>query len=170
MTTTLLFVQTLNGLQFGLILFLIAAGLWWLYFVFSDATAPAGGRLAPQVYAYGHLLVFAGITAAGVGTLLAIRAAGAPLPAGGRAALCGGACAFLTAITVMQFATARRWRDRRVFTRLAVAALLITGAFTVPGLPAVAATACTAALFICAIALEARITALVAASIRPTVR
>ena len=27
MTATLLFVQTLNGLQFGLILFLIAAGL-----------------------------------------------------------------------------------------------------------------------------------------------
>ncbi len=135
--------------------FLIAAGLWWLYFVFSDATAPAGGRFAPQIYAYGHLLVFAGITAAGVGTLLAIRAAGGSFPLGERAALCGGGSAFLVAITVMQFATAQRWRDRRVLTRLAVAALLMTEAFTVQGLPAVAVTACTAALFICAITLEA---------------
>jgi low temperature requirement protein LtrA len=135
--------------------FLIAAGLWWLYFVFSDATAPAGGRFAPQIYAYGHLLVFGGITAAGVGTLLAIRAARGPLPPGGRGALCGGAAAFLTAITVMQFATAQRWRDRRVLTRLAAAALLLAEAFTFRGLPALADTACAAALFICAIVAEA---------------
>ena len=145
------------GVATAVLGFLIAAGLWWLYFAFSDATAPAGGRFAAQIYAYGHLLVFAGITAAGAGTLLAIRAAGAPLPPGGRAALCGGACGFLVAITVVQFAAAQRWRDRRVLTRLAIAALLVAEALTVRGLPAVAVTACTTALLICAIVLEAAV-------------
>ena len=49
--------------------FVIAASLWWLYFDFADATPLGRGLLAPQSYAYGHLLIFAGVTATGVGAL-----------------------------------------------------------------------------------------------------
>jgi low temperature requirement protein LtrA len=85
--------------------FIIAASIWWLYFDFSTASPLGRGPLAPQTYAYGHLIIVGGITATGVGTLLAIHADGATLTAGARWALCGGTAAFLSATSQFNSST-----------------------------------------------------------------
>lgn len=104
--------------------FITAAGLWWAYFDFSNVSSLSGGRLAPQIYTYGHLLIVAGITATGVGTLLAIRANGATLTTGARWVLSGGTGAFLGAIGAIQLANSRDRRHAHIAIRLIAISLL----------------------------------------------
>lgn len=57
--------------------FVAAACIWWVYF---DHVGSSGIELGPQpafYWGYGHLAVYAGIAAFGVGTQLAVEAAGA---------------------------------------------------------------------------------------------
>ena len=105
--------------------FITAAGLWWAYFDFSNVSSVTGGRLAPQTYTYGHLLIVAGITATGVGTLLAIRANGATLTTGARWALSGGTGAFLGTITAIQLVNSRDRRHAQTAIRLTAISLLV---------------------------------------------
>lgn len=107
--------------------FLLVTGLWWIYFDSVDEAPLRQWIVAGQTYLYGHLFVFGGIAAAGVGILLASRAAvRPPLPDGGRWALCGGPAAFLFALGLIQLANARRWQDPVGWTRLASAAVAAT--------------------------------------------
>ena len=112
--------------------FLVAACLWWTYFEFVDDSPLRHGLLAGQTYVYGHLLVFAGITATGAGVLLAARGADrGTLSAGERAALCGGPSLFLLAIGVIHLVNVRRPDDPVAWSRLvagsAAAVLALAG-------------------------------------------
>lgn len=143
-----------SGALAALFGFITAASLWWAYFDFSNASPLGRGRLAPQTYTYGHLLIVAGITAAGVGTLLAIRAHGATLAPGARWALCGGTAAFLTAISAIQLVNARAPRDSRIWIRLTAALLLAVMAGAGSGISAHALTIGVASLMVAALLAE----------------
>jgi low temperature requirement protein LtrA len=126
----------LGGGLIAAIGFGIAACLWWTYFEFVDDSPLRRGLLAGQTYVYGHLLVFAAITATGAGVLLAVRTGNTGvLSAGERAALCGGPALFLGAIGVIHLVNVRRMRDPTSWARLAAAAGiavlgLLSGAFS----------------------------------------
>ena len=77
--------------------FLIAAALWWLYFARERPVLGRDRLLGSFVWGYGHLLVFAGIAAAGVGIEFAVEraAAGEPLTAVDRATLAAGLGCYL---------------------------------------------------------------------------
>jgi low temperature requirement protein LtrA len=86
--------------------FLIAACLWWSYFELVDDAPLQRGYVAWQAFLYGHLAVFAGITATGVGVQLATSSASdSALDAGARWALCGGPAAFYLALGAMTLLT-----------------------------------------------------------------
>src|SRR5215210_8171571 len=57
--------------------FVAAAGIWWLYFDHVGSSGIELGPLPAFYWGYGHLAVYAGIAAFGVGTQLAVEAAGA---------------------------------------------------------------------------------------------
>lgn len=104
----------------------IAACMWWTYFEFVDDSPLRRGLLAGQTYVYGHLLIFAGITATGAGVLLAARTGNAgTLRAGERAALCGGPALFLSAIGIIHLVNVRHARDATSWARLAAAVALV---------------------------------------------
>lgn len=127
--------------------FLLTAAVWWLYFEFADDSPLRQWLVAGQTWMYGHLLIFAGITASGEGALLAIRATGAhPLAAGGRWALCAGLAAFLLALSLIRAANVRRLRDP-------TAAVRLTGAGIYVALGVVGATLTPAALVYAALGL-----------------
>lgn len=115
--------------------FLLAGALWWLYFEFADGSPLRHWLVAGQTWMYGHLLIFAGITASGEGALLAIRATGThPLTAGGRWALCAGLAAVLLALTCIRAATVRRLRESKALIRLVGAGTLVALGATGAGL------------------------------------
>jgi low temperature requirement protein LtrA len=104
----------------------VAACMWWTYFEFVDDSPLRRGLLAGQTYVYGHLLIFAGITATGAGVLLAARTGNVgTLRAGERAALCGGPAVFLTAIGIIHLVNVRHARDATSWARLAAAVALV---------------------------------------------
>ena len=88
----------LNAVLTGVFGFVAAACIWWLYF---DHVGSAGLELGPRTafyWGYGHLAVYAGIAAFGVGVQLAIEGAAtaeelasvaAPPPAGERGVVSG---------------------------------------------------------------------------------
>ncbi len=99
--------------------FAIAFCLWWLYFgrideeAISRAAASASGHwrviALSFAYGYGHLLIYAGITAAGVGIAFAIEGGeGAAQETGARAALCGGLAVALLGMAISQNAITAR--------------------------------------------------------------
>jgi low temperature requirement protein LtrA len=116
--------------------FVVAACVWWLYF---DHVGSEGIELGPRpafYWGYGHLAVYAGIAAFGVGTQLAIEAAAAPevalaaAPAGGydlgaRLALAGGVALYLAGIAFVDRINEGVSGGRTVLVRLATAALLV---------------------------------------------
>jgi low temperature requirement protein LtrA len=104
--------------------FLIAACMWWSYFEALDDSPLRRWLFAGQTYLYGHLLIFAGVAATGVGVLAATRAvhAGA-LDGGGRWALCGGVAAYLTAMGAIRLVDEWTVRDGAGLSRLVAAAL-----------------------------------------------
>ena len=112
----------------------IAVTCWWLFFSLADAevinTALRGDRwalLRSFVYGYSHFFVFAGITAAGVGSAAAIEAAanGELMSLGARAALGGGIAAFLAGAGAVHWAAPRSLHQHILAARLAVAAACI---------------------------------------------
>ena len=55
--------------------FVIAACLWWLYFDYVGSSALELSSCTSFYWGYGHLLIYAGIAAVGVGIQLAIEGA-----------------------------------------------------------------------------------------------
>jgi low temperature requirement protein LtrA len=99
--------------------FVVAVGLWWLYFDLAGASAKQllhdrsdqRGSFAHDVYVYGQLPVAAGMAMVGVGIEHAIlESAEAGLGAGTRLALSGGAALSLAALALIQIGIARSWR------------------------------------------------------------
>lgn len=89
--------------------FVIAGCLWWVYFEHTDEStisralsSTRSSLVAGFAYGYGHLLIFAGIVTAGVGSHAAIEHAGDDhLPTGVVVALTGGVGLFLVASTTV---------------------------------------------------------------------
>ena len=88
--------------------FLGVLALWWVYFDEQSAASLRGGRWA-FVVAYGHLPLWLGATAYGIGVKLAIEhAEGVAEVPGIRWALAGGAALLLVAIGAFHIASANR--------------------------------------------------------------
>jgi low temperature requirement protein LtrA len=125
----------------------VAACVWWLYF---DHVGSEGIELGPRpsfYWGYGHLAVYAGIAAFGVGTQLAIEAAAAPelalaaaAPAGSydlgaRLALAGGVALYLAGIAFVDRINEGVAGGRTVLVRLATSSLLVVLAIIGSPLP-----------------------------------
>ena len=151
--------------------FVVAACVWWLYF---DHVGSSGIELGPRpafFWGYGHLAVYAGIAAFGVGTQLAVEAsagAGAghalalagAAPAGGeyglwsRLVLAGGVALYLVGIAFVDRVNEGRAGDLTVSVRLATAALLVGLAVFGGLLPPVVLMALVAAVLVALTVLE----------------
>jgi low temperature requirement protein LtrA len=116
--------------------------LWWLYFDRVDESAVerayTGGvreLLIGFAWAYGHLLVYAGLAATAVGIELAIgEATHAALGGGTRAALCGGVALYLLAITIVHPLSPPPLPKSALAARLIVAAFALALAVAGTGL------------------------------------
>jgi low temperature requirement protein LtrA len=112
----------------GVFGFVVAACIWWLYF---DYVGSSGLQISPRAsfyWGYGHLPIYAGIAASGVGILLAIEGAAettAHGDLGARAVLGGGLAVYLLAVSFIHWVNRGSLDDRALFARLATAALLI---------------------------------------------
>ena len=114
--------------------FLGVLALWWVYFDEQSAASLRGGRWA-FVVAYGHLPLWLGATAYGIGVKLAIEHAdGVADDPGLRWALAGGAAALLVAIGAFHMASERREPAALSISRALCIAALIALAATGAGL------------------------------------
>jgi low temperature requirement protein LtrA len=98
--------------------FALAASLAWVYFdrLGTDLVGTTG-------YVYAHFVVYLGLAAVGPGTLLAIEAADdSALPAGARAALCGGVAVYLLGLCLVAAPTRGSPSVRRRIAARCVAA------------------------------------------------
>jgi low temperature requirement protein LtrA len=112
----------------GVFGFVIAACIWWLYF---DYVGSSGLQISPRAsffWGYGHLAIYAGIAATGVGIQLAIEEAAETAAHGdlsARAVLGGGLAVYLLAVSFIHWVNRGSLDDRALFARLATAAFLI---------------------------------------------
>jgi low temperature requirement protein LtrA len=104
--------------------------------------------IGSTLYVYGHFVVYLGLGAVGPGTLLAIEAAhDSALPAGARAALCGGAALYLLGLALVSVPTRRSEAGRRRISARCVAAAAAVGiAFVGAAIPPVATVLLLAAV------------------------
>ena len=140
----------------GLACFVIALGLWWIYFDLADTSVLGRGVLG-LVYLYGHFPLLAAVAALGAGTKLAITHAADPgLVAGTRWALAGGIAAFALALAL--FHIGAEWtspRDPTFQGRIGLAGLAIVLAALGGTIAPVAFVALLAALVLGQLLLEA---------------
>lgn len=131
-----------SGVLAGGFGFLAAACIWWIYFDRVESVALRLGLRASFFWGYGHLIIYAGIAAFGVGIELTIEdaahateaalldsggaaeAAGG-LTAGARWILGGGAAAFLLGISFIHIVTLAAPYDTVLLARLGVATVLL---------------------------------------------
>jgi low temperature requirement protein LtrA len=91
--------------------YVIALGMWWIYFDLADTSVLGRGALG-VIYLYGHFPIFAGVAAFGAGTKLEITHSGASgLEAGARWALGGGIAAFALGLAVLHIGA--EWTSKR---------------------------------------------------------
>jgi low temperature requirement protein LtrA len=119
--------------------FALAASLAWVYFdrLGTDLVGSTG-------YVYAHFVVYLGLAAVGPGTLLAIEAADdSALPAGARAALCGGMALYLLGLCLVAAPTRGSPSGRR---RIAARCVAAGAAFAIAFLGAAIAPVATVLL------------------------
>ncbi len=135
---------------------LIAAAQWWLYFDCFDHRPLRQWRLTGQAYLYGHLLIFAGITASGGATLLALRSSlgHGSLNAGAMWTLCGGVAAFLLGAGFIHYMATAPRGDRRAWSRLGLGTAVLAFAAVPHGLPAIAVQTLLLAVLAAQVAFE----------------
>src|SRR5215210_703313 len=113
----------------GVFGFVIAACIWWLYFDYVGSSGLEISSRASFYWGYGHLLIYAGIAASGVGILLAIEGAAETTAhgnlVGARAVLGGGLAVYLLAVSFIHWVNRGSLDVRALFARLATAGLLI---------------------------------------------
>jgi low temperature requirement protein LtrA len=113
--------------------FVAAASIWWSYFDFTAWSGSFGllssehrGRLARDIYSYGHFPVAVGLTMLGAGTELAIEETShGSLSSGARWALCGGVALYLVAISLIYTGMTRTIRTALWWPRLGAAGLAV---------------------------------------------
>jgi low temperature requirement protein LtrA len=123
--------------------FVVAAALAWVYF---DRLGT--DLIGSTLYVYAHFVVYLGLAAVGPGTLLAIEAADdSALPAGARAALCGGAALYLLGLCLVVAPTRRSPSGRRrIAARCVAASAAVAIAFIGAAIPPVATVLLLAAV------------------------
>ncbi len=109
--------------------FVIAACVWWVYFGHNDAGLLTRSRVTAFIWGYGHIFVFAGIVAAGVGAEFAIESAFAEttVTTAERWILCGGVAMLIGALAGLHFMDLGEPLDAVLAVRVATA----TGAILV---------------------------------------
>ena len=136
--------------------FVVALCLWWIYFDLADTSVLGRGVLG-IVYLYGHFPLFAGVTAFGAGTKLAITHANEPgLEAGMRWALAGGIAGFALALAILHIGA--EWttmRDPSFLGRVGLMALSVLLAAFGGGIAPLAFVAILAAAVLAQLLLEA---------------
>jgi low temperature requirement protein LtrA len=115
--------------------FVLACGLWWLYFehveeavISRSLTEGRGVLVRGFLYGYGHLAVFAGLAAVGVGSGAAIEhATEAELPGALLGLLTGGVALYLVAATLVTLVARHRLSVGVLTVRIggAIAILLV---------------------------------------------
>jgi low temperature requirement protein LtrA len=113
--------------------FVAVASIWWSYFDFTAWSGSFGllqsedsGRLARDIYSYGHIPVVVGLTMLGAGTELAIEATPhGHLASGARWALCGGVAIYLITISLIYTGMTRTIRAGLWWPRLSAVALAL---------------------------------------------
>jgi len=107
--------------------FVIAAGIWWIYFEYLGASLLHGSYLSSFVWGYGHYLIFASLAATGVGVHFAIDAqvANQSLATAERWILCGALAIFYLTVAIIQPTAQRRLQDSVVIGRVAVAGIAL---------------------------------------------
>ena len=133
-----------------------ALGVWWIYFDFADTSAIHERGARAFVYVYGHLALFAGVAAFGVGAKLAIGDAGDDsLDAGTRWALCGGLATFLLCLAVFHTAVRTNIADRVPQSRVVAALALLALALAGGALPPLALAAILMAILVTQLVIDA---------------
>lgn len=113
--------------------FVTASAFAWVYFERLGT-----GLVGSTLYVYAHFVVYLGLAAVGPGTLLAIEAADdSAMPAGARAALCGGAALYLLGLSLVaapmrRSEAGRRRISARCVTAAAAVAIGFLGAAIAP--------------------------------------
>jgi low temperature requirement protein LtrA len=133
-----------------------ALGVWWIYFDFADTSAIREQGKRAFVYVYGHLALFAGVAAFGVGAKLTIGHAGDDsLDAGTRWALCGGLATFLLCLAVFHTAVRTNVADRVPASRVVAALTLLALALAGGTLPPLALAAILTTILVVQLVIEA---------------
>ncbi|MBW4443371.1 MAG: low temperature requirement protein A [Plectolyngbya sp. WJT66-NPBG17] len=124
--------------------FIAAVSFWWLYFECAETSVinwalrsnQKSALLRSFVYGYGHVFVFAGIVASGVGIQSAIEGVEAGLSIEARAVLCGGMALFLLGLTAVQWAAPRSLPQQilsgRTAAVIACVLLIVLGGWLAP--------------------------------------
>jgi low temperature requirement protein LtrA len=131
--------------------FVLASGLWWVYYVFAASavrhaleTAPNRGDIIRRVLSYGHLSFIGAIIAVAVGLAGVIAQPGARLNSGAAGLLFGGSALYLATFGYT------RWRMFRTVsrTRLSAAAVVVVLLPLATRVPALAALCGVAAVVV----------------------
>ena len=127
--------------------FVIACGLWWVYYQFAASAIRHGLLIATvradivrQVLSYAHLVLIGGIIAVAVGLAEAVAHPGHHLGGGYAGLLYGGAAAYLATFGYTRWRMFGKVSTHRLTAGI-VAVLLIPLAAAVPGLAALAVLA-----------------------------
>lgn len=147
----------------GIAGFVIAVSLWWLYFAYSDndivnrfVRSDWRGVVRWSIYGYGHLPVFACITALGIGIEAAVIAVtdGHGLDGASTIVLFGSAAGFLVTVTGVQWAGLRDVPRSTIGSRMAGAGVVLLLAVASGYIGLLPATTLLAGLFVLLIAIE----------------
>ncbi len=140
----------LEAVAIGIVSFVLAAALWWTCFDLAGAAAKklliergGAGRLATDVYFYGHLFTALGLAAVGVGIeQVILESTGSSETTGWtRTILCGGVALFLIAISATNSAMAKSWRSGWWWPMAAAVVALADALLELPALAVVGSLA-----------------------------
>jgi low temperature requirement protein LtrA len=131
----------------GVMAFVLAAGLWWVCFDLAGASAKklllehgGAGRVATDIYFYGHLPLALGLASIGVGLeQLILETAEEDTRAATRLILCGGVALVLVAVSATNAAMSRNWRSGWWWPALAAVLAVADALLDLPALPVVGA-------------------------------
>ena len=140
----------------GVVSFVLAAGLWWVCLDLAGTAAKklllehgGAGRVATDIWFYGHLPLALGLAAIGVGIEQLILETAKPDTTGEtRTLLCGGVALVLAAVSATNSAMSRNWSGGWWWPMLAAAVAAADGLLDLPAVPVVSALAVLIAVVI----------------------